>query len=340
MQTVLNGPGRTCLKCPDAAPPAVTPSPDAAFVAIQPRGRKPPLYLVHGVGGGMQWGYEHLARCLGPDQPVYMIQCHAARGLPEPATIEEMAARYVRDIRAAQPNGPYHVGGYCFGGNVAFEMARQLHQLGAQVGVVALINSVPAHSRYDVMQWTPVNTFKFARNLAYWAVQLTFSPTARASELLLWKWRTLCRKISLWMKPHRTRRGLPVPELVDLADLPDPSHRDRWIAHLRAFCRFHPKPYGGDVLLLRTRGHQMFCNFSPDYGWGEFARGGVAIRVLGGEHESLLIEPHVHAAAATLSSELQRHEHTRRHPLRHWEHAQWLPRFAEAMPEVGLARLL
>lgn len=340
MQTVLNGPDWTCFRRAPVSAPSKRSVQDSAFVAVQPRGHKTPLYLVHGVGGGMLWGYENLARCLGSDRPVFMLQCHAARGLAEPATIEEMAARYVRDLRAAQPEGPYHLGGYCFGGNVAFEMARQLQQQGAQVGAVVLMNSVPANSRYDLMPWTPVNTFKFCRNLAYWAMQLAFSPTARASELLVWKWRTLMKKLSRWFRlPAQRGRGLHVSELVDLADLPDPSHRDRWIAHLRAFCRFHPKPYAGEVILLRTRGHQMFCNFSPDYGWGEFARGGVVVRVLGGEHESLLVEPHVRPAAATLAAELQRCEHPPRHPLRTWEHAQWLPQSCDPVAEVGFAQV-
>jgi thioesterase domain-containing protein len=283
----------------------------------------------------MRWGYENLARHLDPDQPMYFLQCHAARGLPESSTIEGMAAAYVRELIAVQPEGPYHLGGYCFGGNVAFEMARQLSLGGARVGAVVLINSVPANSAYDVMRWTPVNTWKFCRNLAYWAVQLTFSPTARSSELLAWKWRTLCNKLSRWLRPRGRGRGLPLPELVDLADLPDPTHRDRWVAHLRAFCRFRPQPYAGNVLLLRTRGHQMFCTFAPDYGWGEFARGGVDVRVLHGEHESILLEPHVSAAAAVLTGELRRHETDVRHPMRRWELAQWLPAFEEPLNPVG-----
>ena len=337
MQTVLSGTEWSCFARQRTSAPPAPAFPggrETGFVPIQPKGTQPPLYLVHGVGGGMRWGYENLARHLGPDQPVYMIECHAARGRAEPDTLEEMAAHYVRELVAFQPEGPYHIGGYCFGGNVAIEMARQLHLRGARVGAVVLINSVPANSRYDIMRWTPVNTYKFFRNLGYWAVQLTCSPTSRSSELLAWKWRTLCRKALRWLRP-RNERPLPVPELVELANLPDPSHRERWIAHLRAFCRFHPHPYAGDVLLMRTRGHQMFCTFAPDYGWSEFARGGVTIRVLRGEHESLLLEPHVAAAAAVLRAELRRHDSTKRHPMRCWEMAQWIPAFSEPLSTFG-----
>ena len=43
-------------------------------------------------------------------------------------TIEEMAESYLADLKAFQPKGPYHIGGYCFGGVVAYEMARRLEE--------------------------------------------------------------------------------------------------------------------------------------------------------------------------------------------------------------------
>jgi len=54
--------------------------------------------------------------------------------------IEGMAAQYVADIRAFAPHGPYHLGGYCFGGNVAYEMARQLEAQGERVALLAVLN--------------------------------------------------------------------------------------------------------------------------------------------------------------------------------------------------------
>src|SRR5207237_131654 len=59
--------------------------------------------------------------------------------------IEEFAAQYVEDIRAVQPQGPYYLSGYCFGGVVAFEMAQQLRLQGHEVALLALFNA--AHPR-------------------------------------------------------------------------------------------------------------------------------------------------------------------------------------------------
>ena len=71
----------------------------------------------------MLWGYANLAHHTDPDLPIYGIQ---ACGEEEFSTLEDMATHYVEKVRAFQPVGPYYLGGYCFGGNVAQEMARQL----------------------------------------------------------------------------------------------------------------------------------------------------------------------------------------------------------------------
>jgi thioesterase domain-containing protein len=56
-------------------------------------------------------------------------------------TVEEMAGYYLRDIQAFQPEGPYLLGGQCFGGLVAFEMARQLKDQGEEVALLAIIDT-------------------------------------------------------------------------------------------------------------------------------------------------------------------------------------------------------
>ncbi|HEX4646645.1 MAG TPA: amino acid adenylation domain-containing protein, partial [Verrucomicrobiae bacterium] len=122
--------------------------PASSLVGIQPQGSKPPLFLVHGVGGGMFWGYTNLSKYLGSEQPLFAFKSRGMDGLEEFGTIEEMAAQYVADLRAFQPHGPYRLGGYCFGGNVAYEMARLLREQGETISLLALINCAPPNSSY------------------------------------------------------------------------------------------------------------------------------------------------------------------------------------------------
>ncbi|MCC7300003.1 MAG: amino acid adenylation domain-containing protein, partial [Verrucomicrobia bacterium] len=99
-----------------------------------------PLFLLHSAPGDLL-GYSNLVHNLPPDQPVYGFQ---SLGLIDPdnvhSTIPEMAAYYVSVLREFMPDGPYMLGGWCYGGYVAMEMARQLKEQGCEVKLLALID--------------------------------------------------------------------------------------------------------------------------------------------------------------------------------------------------------
>jgi thioesterase domain-containing protein/acyl carrier protein len=124
----------------DAAKRSAQPS-WSPLVSIQAKGIRPPVFLVHGAGGNVLL-YRELARNLGDDQPVYGLQAIGLDGQTTPlATVEEMAQAYLPHVRRIQPSGPYHLGGYCMGGMVAYEMARHLIEEGEQVALVALLDT-------------------------------------------------------------------------------------------------------------------------------------------------------------------------------------------------------
>ncbi|MGK7895630.1 MAG: thioesterase domain-containing protein, partial [Xenococcus sp. (in: cyanobacteria)] len=118
--------------------------PLSPLVTIQGQGSKSPFFCVH-PGGGNVFCYLDLASQLGSDQPFYGLQ---AKGLnsdqEEPKTlntIQDMAEYYIAAIKKNRPYGPYYLGGWCTGGVVAFEMARQLQQQGDEVALLVLIES-------------------------------------------------------------------------------------------------------------------------------------------------------------------------------------------------------
>jgi amino acid adenylation domain-containing protein len=103
------------------------------IVAVQPEGARAPFFCVHGRA-------DLLAKYLDREQPLYWLH-HAQEGANVDYTsIESVAANHIQDIRKYQQHGPYYLGGYSFGGVVAFEMARQLQQDGEQVAMLALID--------------------------------------------------------------------------------------------------------------------------------------------------------------------------------------------------------
>jgi thioesterase domain-containing protein/acyl carrier protein len=118
-------------------PPAIR----GSLVPLESEGRQSPFFCVHTVGG-IALRYRALALELGADRPFYAIEAHGVDGrqLPD-STVEAMAARYVHEITALEPVGPYYLGGYCSGGIVAYEMAQQLLAAGYEVAQLLLIDT-------------------------------------------------------------------------------------------------------------------------------------------------------------------------------------------------------
>ena len=113
----------------------------SCLVELQPHGLKPPLYLVHSTPGDVL-GYLNLINHLGTDQPCYGLQSLGLKDMAAAhARVEAMAAFYLREVIDFQREGPYYLGGWCYGGIVAAEMALQLESMGSKVGGLVLIET-------------------------------------------------------------------------------------------------------------------------------------------------------------------------------------------------------
>lgn len=112
-----------------------------AIVPLQPRGKRIPVFAVPGHNGDV-FCYRALARHLGNDQPFFGLQPPGLDGHGEPlGSVESLAAYFAEQIRAFHPDGPCVIAGYCAGGTIAFELARQLQRQGATIRFVALFAS-------------------------------------------------------------------------------------------------------------------------------------------------------------------------------------------------------
>lgn len=113
----------------------------SSLVPIQTNGKKQPFFCVHPAGGHVLC-YLDLSRYLGNNQPCYGIQ---SQGFNEGEKIftkvEDMAQFYVKTLQEFQPQGPYQIGGWSFGGVVAFEMAQQLLKQGQEVSLLAMLDA-------------------------------------------------------------------------------------------------------------------------------------------------------------------------------------------------------
>lgn len=259
-----------------------------SLVGIRVGGSRPPLFIVSGVGGNVV-RFRDLARHLGDDQPVFALQPPGLdRRQPYLTRLEDLAAHHVREIRAKQKTGPYHLAGYSFGGAVVFEMARQLDEQGQEAALVALL---------DAPEW---HYAERALSKLGWH-HLLSRVAARIRKLIAGPGRIRYISERLKRLVRRTAMGIfgllrmPLPaRFVDIVDV-----------NTHAVSRYHPQPFRGKVVLLKTRESSEIQGGDPTLGWNALAEGGVDVFDIPGNHEDLTTEPNVQFLAQILTSCLQ-----------------------------------
>ncbi|MFF7627627.1 amino acid adenylation domain-containing protein [Streptomyces cyaneofuscatus] len=124
-----------------------------ALMWLRAEGDRAPLFCVHPGGGSAHW-YQRLLPHLAPDLPVAALEwpgLQSGPGLPVP-TAAEMAQRYVAEIRAARPHGPYRLLGWCGGSGITAEMADRLRADGEEVTFVLLDPGLDSHERQGLWE--------------------------------------------------------------------------------------------------------------------------------------------------------------------------------------------
>lgn len=257
------------------------------LVAIQPKGSKPPIVLIHAVGGEVLY-YEPLARALGSDQPLYAFQSKLAnQAVIEPITIEELARSYVDEIQRRFPGGHHILGGHSFGGLVAFEMAQQLLAQGLEPRALIMLDAViPGCSEIFRRSTQVANLWGNLRNggLTYLARKL------RAKRIYLTE--QYVRRMTLTLSRGLQVMGRRLPEKLRYLLVEE--------AHIEAMSKYQFRPYGGDLQLIRATDigvGSLSEERDPELGWGKLVKGKLSIYDVDAEHSNIVIEPYVKSVA-------------------------------------------
>ncbi|WP_438036429.1 SDR family NAD(P)-dependent oxidoreductase [Sorangium sp. So ce204] len=112
------------------------------IVPLNTKGSRRPSFWVHG-GPGYAAIYNSLQRALGPDYPFYAFQARGVDNKLIPHSFDEIVEHYIRCMRLVQPEGPYNIAGYSYGGLVALEIAHRLHATGHGVAHLTLFDTIP-----------------------------------------------------------------------------------------------------------------------------------------------------------------------------------------------------
>jgi thioesterase domain-containing protein len=248
------------------------------LVPLKPDGGKPPFYCVH-PGGGNALCYRTLADSFDDDRPFIAIQAHGVDDRQQqPDTIEEMATAYVAAIQAAQPQGPYFLGGWSFGGLVAYEMARQLIEAGSHVETLAIID---AGFRYSL---AVVRTM-FLRD----DVPLFHMSSLDQAELL-----------THFRGPSSKAQLVPPGASDDLVA----RILKVFVGNCDAIFRFRPQSFPGRAVLFTAAEKLVKKRVRRDarQEWSDLCRGGVQEVFVPGNHLTMINPPHAANLAAGIAA--------------------------------------
>jgi acyl transferase domain-containing protein/thioesterase domain-containing protein len=275
------------------------------------------LFLLHPSGGDVLC-YTALARALDPRVGVEAVTDPGLVGGTGPDTVPGLARHHLALVRARQRHGPYLLGGWSMGGDLAQEMACLLHEQGETVDLLLMFDSNdPTHiTAVDLHDPVDAEGETIARHLAalegFLGVDLGVGDGSdRAAFIALDPDRR-------WAEAERRLRehgllgggGEGLRERVEVFD-----------RHMRALAAFEPRRLESDrtaALVVRAdlpaprnSGIGMGVDDTPpgldDLGWGRHLA--VPPRVAGvrADHYSLMRPPAVARLAELVDEALRPH---------------------------------
>jgi amino acid adenylation domain-containing protein len=267
------------------------------LIPIRPKGNKQPFFCVHPAGGHVMC-YAKLAHYLDADQPFYGLQAQGFYG-EEPLTrVEDMASLYIKAIQKLQPQGSYSIGGWSFGGVVAYEMAQQLRKRGHEVSLLAILDSyVPILLDKNKKIDPPYLVGVLSR---YFGGMLGQDNLVTVDEI---------KRLSV-----NEQINYILDKAVEVKILPSSNQSqqnrrilDVLIGTLKATYSYVQQPYPGKVTVFRAKEKHIMAP-DPTLVWVELFSimdaEDITIVDVSGNHYTCVLEPHVQVLAEHLKSHL------------------------------------
>lgn len=278
------------------------------LVALRRDGQKIPLFLVHPMGGNIL-SYMRMLPYLPLDQPLYALQASGVeKGTNPISNIEAQAHYYIEALKRVQPTGPYLIGGWSYGGFVAFEMARQLIQAKESVAQLFILDTMAlgTYSQAKTSDDALLNWF-------FW--ELLWSTQGSALPI---------KKVPNTLNTLQARFDYLTDYAVSCGALPEGSQNallqrlfEVYRAHWQAAIRYHQQTQipSMDITLIRAKRplppilREMHDSLHSEYhdplnGWASKTTGNIRLREVDGDHLTMMEAPHVEMLVSTLINEI------------------------------------
>ncbi|PPJ63882.1 thioesterase domain-containing protein [Cuspidothrix issatschenkoi] len=248
------------------------------------------LPLAHPLGGELLC-YRHLAKYLGLEQPIYGLQPQGLDGKLAPLLrVEDIASQYLQEIRTIQPQRPYFLLGYSFGGVIAYEIAQQLHHQDQEVAFLVMLDTCrPGYKqRLLFIERLTIHINHIYQRVPKYIARNYWGWYKHADYYLRKIYNDYLRLVSEFMETT-----LKLGETNTYSDV--------YSADLHALNAYVLQPYSGKVTLFRTKDEDrtggVGVKYDPTFGWGDIITGELEMNYIPGSHISILDEPNVNILA-------------------------------------------
>jgi amino acid adenylation domain-containing protein len=251
------------------------------LVPIKPTGNKPPLYIVHGAGLNVML-FNTLTAHLDKEQPIYGLQAKGLNGDEEPFTsIKDMAGHYVSEIISQNPTGPYALSGFSLGGIIAYEMAQQMLAMGKEVHMLAMFDTF-AHETDIHKPWY----IKYPGRVSLLGMKFLHSLYLASKDpvdTVKYKW-TSIKRIGTRLYWKMTGKEDNVVGFFGYMNKVDKIND-------QAMYEYIMKPIELDIHVFRALIHRFYAKDFKYLGWKKYAKKGVHIYDIPGEHNLIFAAP-------------------------------------------------
>jgi len=249
------------------------------------------MFMIHPVGGTV-YMYRHLAKALGPEQPLYAIQSRGLDGKEMPVeSIIEMARDYIRLMETHQPDPPYYIGGASMGGMVAFEMACQLRKQGKKVASLVMIDSAMPHQGERPSEDDAAELYSYVLHLGVSHSELSLDELKRLDP---------ARQITYCMDRGKASGWIPQNWGMEQFQTSFAVFK----ANSRAMWRYLPGEYPGKILFFKAREKNFPAGTVFDQGWKKLSQGGIEVIEIPGNHFTMNFAPGIQIIGKKLSKSL------------------------------------
>lgn len=256
------------------------------LVAIKPGGSRLPIFCMHAIGGNVL-NYNLLASELDDDQPVYGLQSSGLDGLTEPySSIEEMAERYIEEMKQVQPNGPYYVVGGSMGGFIALEVAQKLKRQGQDIALLAMFDTYapsffkkdPSFSKHPLIFriFNKLNALIFSKRYGTTVMdqfKVILDSVNRNTAILLKLF--LCK---FYLSIH-----IPIPHKLRYWYV----EQKNW----KPVLNYSPKQYHGNLALFAEPQFNHGLELDVYKGWADYIEGNIDVIDIPAKHLEFMEEP-------------------------------------------------